>query len=133
MFKGTHDLQSITTWNTSDDILCLQFNFVHGGQITDIYLDMRSGDKHHNLVVTNMTHFHFDQCFNGIPPGNWTLYICDEFLPNVSDTCSNPAVILTDISITGGIHLEPSRPSTIITRISYYTIQISTSPSKLIK
>ena len=128
MFKGTHDLQEITVWNTSDDVMCLQFKLVHGRQITEIYLDMRSGDKHHNLVVTNMTHSHFDQCFNGIPPGNWTLYACDGVLPNVNDTCSNPAVILTDISITGRIFIEPSMSSTTITKVSYYTIQKSSSP-----
>ena len=134
LFKGTHDLQGITVWNTSDNVLCLQFKLVHGKQITELHLDMRNGDKHYNEVVTNMTHSHFDQCFSDIPPGNnWTLYVCDGVLPNVNDTCSNPAVILTDINITDRISIEPSRTSTVITRISYNTIQISTSPGKLRK
>ena len=79
---------------------------------------MRYGDKHYNLIVTNMTHFHFDQCFSDIPPGNWTLYVCDGVLPNVSDTCSNPAVILTDVTITGKVHIEPSGTSTVISTSS---------------
>ena len=94
---------------------------------------MRNGDIHYNEVVTNMTHSHFDQCYSSIPPGSWTLYVCDGVLPNVNDTCSNPAVILTNISITGRTSIEPSMSSIIITRISYHTFQISTSPGKLIK
>ena len=115
LFKGTHDLQGITVWNTSDDILCLQFKLVHGRHITELYLDMRSGNKRYNNSVSNIRHLHFDHCFSDIPPGNnWTLYVCDGVLPNVSETCSNPAVILTDISITGKVHIEPSRTSTVI-------------------
>ena len=133
-FKGTHDLQGVTIRNTSKNTLCLQFKLAQGRQITDIYLDMRYGDKNYNEVVTNMTHSHFDECFDDIPPGNnWTLYICDGVLPNVKDTFSNPAVILHNISITGRIHIKPSMSSIIITRTSYHTIQISTSPGKLIK
>ena len=134
LFKGTHDLQGITVWNTSDNVLCLQFKLVRGRQITELHLDMRNGDKHYNLIVTNMTHSYFDQCFSDIPPGNnWTLYVCDGVLPNDNDTCSNPAVILTDISIGSKVHIEPSRSSTMISRVSYSTIQISTSPGKLRK
>ena len=132
LFIGTHDLQGINVWNTSDNVLCLQFKLVRDRQITELHLDMRNGDKHYNEVVTNITHSHFDQCFNDIPPGNnWTLYVCDGVLPNVNDTCSNPAVILTDISIGSKVHIEPSRSSTMISRVSYSTIQISTSPGKL--
>ena len=89
---------------------------------------MRSGDTHYNLIVSDYTHYLIDnenlycnnqliftRCFSDIPPGNnWTLYVCDGVLPNVNDTCSNPAVILTDITITGRICIEPSRTSTVI-------------------
>ena len=125
LFKGTHDLQGITVWNTSDDVLCLQFKLVHGRQITEIHLDMRNGDKHYNLVVSEYTRHLFDnqltftKCFGDIPPGiNWTLYVCDGVLPNVSDTCSNPAVILTDVTITGKVHTESSGTSTVISTSS---------------
>ena len=128
MFKGTHDLQGIIVWNTSNDVLCLQFKLVHGRQITELHLDMRNGDKHYNLIISEYTRhlidnenlycnnqLTFTKCFSDIPPGNnWTLYVCDGVLPNVSDTCSNPAVILTDITITGRISIEPSRTSTVI-------------------
>ena len=57
----------------------------------------------------------FTKCFSDIPPGNnWTLYVCDGVLPQGNKTCSNPAVILTDISIIGRIFIEPSRTSTVI-------------------
>ena len=128
LFKGTHDLQGITVWNTSDDVLCLQFKFVHGRQITELHLDMRNNDKHYNLIVFDYichlidndniycnNQLTFTKYFSDIPPGNnWTLYVCDGVLPNVSDTCSNPAVILTDITITGRVSIEPSRTSTVI-------------------
>ena len=55
LFKGTHDLQGITVWNTSDNVLCLQFKLVHGRQITKIHLDMRNGDKYYNLIVSDYT------------------------------------------------------------------------------
>ena len=124
LFKGTHDLQGITVWNTSDDVLCLQFKLVDGRQITKIHLDMRNGDKHYNLIVAGY-HFIVDlphnnqliftKCFSDIPPGNnWILFVYDGVLPNVSDTCSNPAVILTDITITGRISIEPSKTSSVI-------------------
>ena len=99
MFKGTHDLQGLTVWNTSNDVLCLQFKLVHGRQITELHLDMRNGDKHYNLIVARY-HFivdlsrnnqlTFTKCFSDIPPGNnWTLYVYDGvLLGNISDTCS---------------------------------------------
>ena len=125
LIKGTHDLQGLTVWNTSDDVLCLQFKLVHGRQIIELHLDMRNGDKHYNVIISDYTRHLIDndniycnnqltfiKCFNDIPSGNnWTLY---EVLPNVSDTCSNPAVILTDITITGRVSIEPSRTSTVI-------------------
>ena len=125
LFKGTHDLQGLTVWNTSDDVLCLQFKLVHGRQITKIHLDMRNRDKHYIQIVAgyhfivDLSHHNqltFTKCFSDIPPGNnWTLYVCDGvLLANVSDTCSNPAVILTDITITGRVSIEPSRTSTVI-------------------
>ena len=129
MFKGTHDLQDITVWNISDNVLCLQFKLVHGRQITELHLDMRNGDKYFNLIVSDYirhlidndniycnNQLTFTKCFSDIPPdNNWTLYVCDGvLLANVSDTCSNPADILTDITITGKVSIEPSRTSTVI-------------------
>ena len=140
MLKGTHDLQDITIWNTSDYVLCLQFKLVHGRQITELHLDMRSGDKHYNLIVSDYTRhlidndnlycnnqLTFTKCFSDIPPGNnWTLYVC-EVLPNVSDMCFNPAVILTDINITGRISIEPFSPSNeISTSMSDSVSEVST-------
>ena len=117
LLKGTHDLQKPIVLNTSEDTLCLRFKLVRGRQITELHLDMRSGDNHYNNSVTNIRHLHFDHCFNDIPPGNnWTLYVC-EVLPNGSNICSNPAVILTNINITGRVSIEPSR-TTISTSIS---------------
>ena len=132
LFKGTHDLQGIIVWNTSDNVLCLQFKFVHGRQITELHLDMRSGNKRYNNSVSNTRHLQFDHCFSDIPPGNnWTLYVCDGVLPNTSEICSNPAVILTDISITGGISIEPSRTSNeISTSISSSTHGVPSITSK---
>ena len=85
---------------------------------------MRNGDKHYNLIVAGY-HFivdlsynnqlFFTKCFSDIPPGNnWILYAYDGVLPNVSDTCSNPALILMDVTITRKVHIEPSRTSTVI-------------------
>ena len=147
LFKGTHDLQGLTVWNTSDNVLCLQFKLVHSRQITELHLDMRNGDKRYNLVVSDYTHHLIDndniycnnqliftKCFSDIPPGNnWTLYICDGVLPNVSDMCSNPAVILTDITITGRISIEASRTSNVIsTSISDSTSEVSTITSNVL-
>ena len=53
LFKGSHDLQGIIVWNTSDNVLCLQFKLVHGKQITKLHLDMRNEDKHYNLIVSD--------------------------------------------------------------------------------
>ena len=117
LFKGTHDLQGITVWNTSDNVLCLQFKLVHGRHITELHLYMRNEYKYYNSTVSHIRHLRFEHCLSDIPPGNnWTLYVCDGVLPNVSDTCSNPAVILTDINITGRISIEPS--TTIIRTLS---------------
>ena len=134
LFKGTHDLQGVIVRNTSDNILCLQFKFVHGRQITELYLDMRSRDKHYNSSVSNIRHLHFDYCFSDIPPGNnWTLYVCDGVLPNVSDTCSNPAVIVTDISIIYRVSIKHSRTSAVIsTSISNNTHGTPSITSKYI-
>ena len=145
LFKGTHDLQNVIVWNTSDDVLCLQFKLVCGRQINEIQLDMRNGDKHYNLIVFGYT-FHlinndnlycnddlpFTKCFSDMPPGiNWILYVCDGALPNVSDTCSNPAVILTDISITGRVPIKFSRSSTVISASISDSIRVfSSSESK---
>ena len=128
LFKGTHDLQGVTVWNTSDNVLCLQFKLVHGRQITKLHLDIRRGDKRYNLIVSDYTRHLIDndniycnnqliftKCFSDIPSGNnWTLYVCDGVLSNVSYICSNPAIILTDITITGRVSIEPSRTSTVI-------------------
>ena len=90
---------------------------------------MINEDKHYNLIVSDYichlidndniycnNQLTFTKCFSNIPPGNnWTLYVCDGvLLANVSDTCSNPAVILTDITITARVSIEPSKPSTAI-------------------
>ena len=91
-------VHGITVWNTSDDVLCLQFKLVHGRQITKLYLDMRNGDKNYNLIVSDyirhlidndniycINQLIFTKCFSDICPGdNWILYVCDEVLPNVA-------------------------------------------------
>ena len=98
LFKGTHDLQGITVWNTSDNVLCLQFKLVHGRQITELHLDMINEDKHYNLIVSDYTchlidndniycnnQLIFTKCFSDIPPcNNWTLYVYDGVLTNVA-------------------------------------------------
>ena len=97
LFKGTH-LQGITVWNTSDNVLFLQFKLVHGRQITELYLYMINEDKYYNLIVSDYTshlidndnlycnnQLIFTKCFKDIPPdNNWTLYICDGVLTNVA-------------------------------------------------
>ena len=83
MFKGTHDLQGITVWNTSDNVLCLQFKLVYGRQITKLHLEVINGDKHYNLIVSDYTRHLIDndniycnnqviftKCFSDIPRGN---------------------------------------------------------------
>ena len=100
---------------------------------------MRNEDKDYNLIVAgyhfilDLSHNNeliFTKCFSDIPPGNnWILYVYDGGLTNVSDTCSNPAVILTDITITGRISIEPSKTSTVI----YTSISDSISEAPSIK
>ena len=41
--------------------------------------------------------------------------------------CFNPAVMLTDITITGRISIEPSRTSTMISTSSSVSIRVSSS------
>ena len=113
LITGSHDLQQLIITNTSNDILCLQFIVVNGSTINEVYLYLQSSNKSYLIgSVFSNNQLIFTKCLSDIPPGNnWTLYVCDGVLPNVSDTCSNPAVILTDITITGRISIKSSSPS----------------------
>ena len=117
LITGNHDLQQLITTNTSNDILCLQFVFVNGSTINEVHLHLQCDHRLHlfdNEDLSRNNQSIFTKCFNDIPPGNnWTLYVCDGVLLNVSDTCSNQAVILTDITITGRVSIEPSKSSTV--------------------
>ena len=80
--------------------LCLQFKLVHGRQITGIHLDMRNGDKHYNLIVSDYTlhlidndnlycnnQLTFTKCFSDIPPGNnWKhyMYVMESYLKSMT-------------------------------------------------
>ena len=120
LITGSHDLQQLIITNTSNDILCLRFIFVNGSTINEVHLHLQCDHRLHlfdneDLSCNNQTTF--TKCFSGIPPGNnWTLYVCDTaLLPQGNKTCSNPAIILTDISVTGRMSsIEPSRTSTVI-------------------
>ena len=118
LITGSHDLQQLIPTNTSNDILCLQFIFVNGSTINEVHLHLQCDHRLHlfdNEDLSRNNQLTFTKCFSDIPPGNnWTLYVCDGVLPNVSDTCSNPAVILTDISITGNV----SNSSSVISSVT---------------
>ena len=114
LITGSHDLQQLIITNTSNDRLCLEFDLVNGNSIKKLHLYLQCDSAHHPFDDVDVPYkLNFTKCFNDIPPGNnWTLYICDRVLPNVSDTCSNPAVILTNINITGEVHMVS--PSIVI-------------------
>ena len=128
LITGSHDLQQLIITNTSNDILCLQFIFVNGSTINEVHLHLQCDHTHHsfdNEDFSRNNQLTFTKCFSDIPPGNnWTLYACDGVLPNGSDICSNPAVILTDISITG-VPIEPS--SIMISTSTSFSIRVSSS------
>ena len=117
LITGTHDLQQLIITNTSNDILCLQFIFVNGSTTNEVHLYLQCDHRLYlfdNEDLSRNNQLNFTKCFSGIPGNNWTLYVCDGALPHGNKTCSNPAVILTDISITGRISIEPSKTSTVI-------------------
>ena len=119
LITGSHDLQQLIITNTSNDILCLQFIFVNGSTINEVHLHLQCDHRLHLFDNEDLSHNNqltFTKCFSDIPPGNnWIVFIYDGVLPNVSDTCSNPAVILTDITITGKVHIvSPSTDSTSV-------------------
>ena len=103
LITGTHDLQQLIPTKTSNDILCLQFVFVNGSTINEVHLFLQTGHTHHLINVKDLSlndQLTFNKCFNDIPSGyNWTLYACDGALPQGSETCSNPAVILVNVFI----------------------------------
>ena len=128
LITGSHDLQQLIITNTSNDILCLQFIFVNGSTINEVHLHLQCDRRLHlfdNEDLSRNNKLIFTKCFSDIPPGNnWTLYACDGVLPHDNKTCSNPAVILHDISITGRV----SSSSTVTTiNISFSTGIISTT------
>ena len=129
LITGSHDLQQLIITNTSNDILCLQFIFVNGSTINEVHLYLQSNNQSYLIDgVFSNNQLIFTKCFSDIPPGNnLTLYVCDGVLPNGSDTCYNPAVILTDVTITGKVHIEPSRTSTVV--CSNMTNSISEAPT----
>ena len=129
LITGSHDLQQLIITNTSNDILCLQFIFVNGSTINEVHLHLQCDHRLHlfdNEDLSRNNQLIFTKCFSDIPPSNnWTLYACDGVLPQGSKKCFNPAVILTDISITGNISIKPSRTSTVI------SINITNSTSEV--
>ena len=134
LITGSHDLQQLIITNTSNDILCLQFGFVNGCTINKVHLHLQCGHRLHpfdNKDLSRNDQFNFNKCVGGIPANNWTLYACDGVLPNDSDICFNPAVILTNISITG-VPIEPFRSSIMIssTSSSFNTRMFSSFESK---
>ena len=104
LITGSHDLQQLIITNTSNDILCLQFIFVNGSTINEVHLHLQCDHRLHffdNEDLSRNNQLNFTKCFGSIPSANnWTLYVCDGALPQGNKTCSNPAVILTDISVT---------------------------------
>ena len=115
LITGSHDLQQLIRTNTSNDILCLQFIFVNGSTINEVHLYLKSSNQSYligNVSINNQ--LTFTKCFSDIPANNWTLYVCDGALPQGSKTCSNPAVILRDISITGNISNSSSVSSSVM-------------------
>ena len=117
LITGSHDLQQLIITNTSNDILCLQFIFVNGSTINEVHLHLQCDHRLHlfdNEDLSRNKQLIFTKCFSDIFANNWTLYVCDGPLPQGNKTCSNPAVILTDITITGRVSIEPSRTSTVI-------------------
>ena len=130
LITGSHDLQQLVTTNTSNDILCLQFIFVNGSIINEVHLHLQCDHRLHlfdNEDLSRKNQLILTKCFSDIPPNNWTLYACDGVLPNASVTCSNPAVILTDIKITSRIPIEPNRSSTMISTSTSVNIIVSSS------
>ena len=108
LITGSHDLQQLIITNTSNDILCLQFIFVNGSTINEVHLHLQCDDHRLHLFdnedLSRNNQLIFTKCFSDIPPGNnWTLYVCDGATPQSNKTCSNPAIILHDISITGRV------------------------------
>ena len=106
LITGSHDLQQLIITNTSNDILCLQFIFVNGSTIDEVHLHLQCDHRLHlvdNEDLFRNNQLTFTQCFSDIPANNWTLYACDGALSQGSKTCSNPAVILTNIIITGNV------------------------------
>ena len=120
LITGSHDLQQLITTNTSNDILCLQFIFVNGSTINEVHLYLKSSNKSHLIgSVFSNNQLNFTQCFSDIPSANnWTLYACDGALPQGSKICSNPAVILTDINVTGNFSNSSSIISSVISTTS---------------
>ena len=117
LITGSQDLQQLIITNTSNDILCLQFIFVNGSTINEVHLHLQCDHRFFfdNEDLSRNNQLIFTKCFSDIPSGNnWTLYVCDGTLPQGNKICSNPAVILTDISITGRISIKPSRTFTVI-------------------
>ena len=113
LITGSHDLQQLITTNTSNDILCLQFIFVTGSTINEVHLHLQCDYRLHlfdNENVSRNNQLNFTKCFSNIPGNNWTLYGCDGALPQNNKLCSNPAVILINISIIGRV----SSPSTVV-------------------
>ena len=106
LITGSHDLQQLIITNTSNDILCLQFIFVNGSTINEVHLHLQCDTTYHpfdNEDLSRNNQLIITQCFSNIPPNNWTLYGCDGTLPQGNKTCSNPAVILTNIIINGEV------------------------------
>ena len=128
LITGSHNLQQLITTNTSNDILCLQFIFVNGSTINEVHLHLQCDHRLHlfdNEDLSRNNQLNFTKCFSDIPPGNnWTLYACDGALPQGSNTCSNPAVILINISIIGRVSSSSTmvaRSTSVSTDIMFFT------------
>ena len=122
---GSHDLQHLNPTNTSNNVLCLQFIFVNGCTSKEVHLHLQCDHRLHlfdNEDFFRSNKLNISRCFSNIPANNWTLYACDGRQDN--KTCSNPAVILPHINITGRVS---SSPTVTASSTSFSTGIISTT------
>ena len=123
LITGSHDLQQIVPTDTSNDILCLQFIFVNGSTINEVHLHLQCDYRLHlfdNEDLSRNNELIFIKCFIDIPSNNWTLYACDGALPQDNKTCSNPAVILINITIIGRVFSS----SSVVARSTFFSTGI---------